>query len=103
MAKRSAIPEDNREYPEYEYREFPKYVGGDQYGQPLIAQRPEDVAGLEALKVYPKAVGRNRDGKTVFANSPDEVELRMGEVVQPIEEAASAASKKAQETTTPKK
>lgn len=84
MAKKSAIPENNREFPEYEYREFPKYVGGDEYGQPLIAQKPEDVEALLELKVYPKELGLNRDGKTVFANSPDEVTLRMGEVVKPL-------------------
>lgn len=86
MAKKSAIPEDNREYPEYEYREYPKFVGTDAHGQALIAQKPEDVEALAAHKVYPKALGLNRDRKTVFANHPDEVSLRMGEVVHPLPE-----------------
>ena len=31
MAKRVAIPQDNKEWPDYEYRPFPRWIGRDEF------------------------------------------------------------------------
>ncbi len=91
MAKRAAIPQDNREYPDYEYREYPKWVGRDEFGQDLIANTAEDVAGLEERKVYPMVLGLDNRGRRVEAMHPDEVVIRKTWVTRPIDKVAEAA------------
>lgn len=81
MAKKLAIPENNREFPEYEYRKFPLYVGGDQYGNALIAKNAEEVADLEKQKVYPLELGKDKNGNPVILNHPSEKKVKASMVV----------------------
>jgi len=67
------IPDWGIEYPEYEYRAWPKYVGIDAEGNTLEALNEEEFRRLKELAVYPKNLGKDRDGNDVVAqNARDE-------------------------------
>lgn len=71
---RSAIPDFGIEYPDYKFREWPKYVGLDAGGQALIAESEDHFSELKELAIYPKTLGRDRDGKEVVAHNPRDEE-----------------------------
>ncbi len=98
MAKKSAIPDDNREYPEYDYRPFPKFVGNDKNGEALIANSEAEIEKLLERKIYPMALGTDRDGNTVYANHPSEVALRQSDVVKSTDEPDKNALTKTQKS-----
>lgn len=74
---RSAIPDWGTEYPEYEKREWPKYVGLTADGEALIAKDKAHFDELKELAAYPKVLGKDRDGNDVIAqNQRDEEWLK---------------------------
>lgn len=85
MAKKAAIPLDTREWPDYEYRAFPKWVGRDEFGQDLVANSEEEVATLEKRKVYPQDIGYDRMGNLVQILHPDEASIKKTWVVRPMQ------------------
>lgn len=91
MARKSAIPQDNREWPDYVYRPFPRYIGCDEMGQDLIAQSEAEVEELEARRVYPRVLGLDARGNTITAHHPDELKIKKGQVVRPAAQVAEAA------------
>lgn len=91
--KRAAIPQDNREYPDYEYRPYPKWIGRDEFGQDLIANSEADVEALEARKVYPQFLGYDIKGTRVEAMHPDEVAPKKTWVTRPAEKVAEQTNK----------
>lgn len=94
MARRAAIPQDTREWPDYEYRPFPRWVGRDEFGQDLVAQTAEDVEVLEERKVYPKVLGLDAKGNKVQAMHPDELSIKQKQVTRPIESVPEAGENK---------
>lgn len=94
MAKRSAIPQDTKEWPDYEFRAFPKWVGRDEFGQDLIANSEAKVEELSKLRVYPMDLGLDRHGRLVQALHPDEVAIRKTWVTRPVEKVAESGSNK---------
>ena len=99
MAKRSAIPQDTKEWPDYEFRAFPRWIGRDEFGQDLIANSAEEVEELSKLRVYPMDLGLDRHGKLVQALHPDEVSIKKTWVTRPVETVAESASNKLTEKT----
>lgn len=93
MAKRVAIPQDNKEWPDYEYRPFPRWIGRDEFGQDLTAKTEAEVADLEKLRVYPMDLGLDRKGQLVQALHPDEVAIKKTWVVRPVEVVAESGNK----------
>lgn len=93
MAKRVAIPQDNKEWPDYEYRPFPRWIGRDEFGQDLTAKTEAEVADLEKLRVYPMDLGLDRKGNLVQALHPDEVAIKKTWVVRPAEAVAESGNK----------
>lgn len=93
MARRAAIPQDNKEWPDYEYRAWPKWIGRDEFGQDLVANSPEDVPGLEERKVYPKELGLDAKGNKVEALHPDELSTKKTLVVRKIEQVTEAGNR----------
>lgn len=79
---RSAIPDFGIEYPEYEYRPFPKHVGFDEAGEPLTAKDQAEFDELKELAVFPKLLGKDKAGKEVIANTPRDEEFLKGKVVK---------------------
>lgn len=71
---RSALPDFGIEYPDYKFREWPKYVGLDAGGQALIADNPEHFEELKELAVYPKVLGKDRAGNDIIAHNPRDEE-----------------------------
>lgn len=71
MAK-SAIPQDNREWPDHEHREYPKHLGFDAAGIDIIVENEDDEIHRLSDVVYPKLLGKDKNGKPVFANHPDQ-------------------------------
>lgn len=67
---RSAIPDWGQEYPDYEYKAWPKYVGMTAEGEALIAK---DQAQFDAMKddvAYPKVLGKDKHGNDLIAQNP---------------------------------
>lgn len=92
---RSAIPDFGKEWPEYEYRPFPKYVGLDADGQALIAKDQDELDELKPLAVFPKLMGKDKNGKDVIAQIPRDLEWLKGQVVTPPEDPAVVAKREA--------
>jgi hypothetical protein len=85
---RSAIPDFGVEYPEYERRQWPKYVGLDADGEALIAKDEAQFEELKELAVYPKVLGKDRHGNEVVAQNPRDEQWFKAKVVHAaIEEA----------------
>lgn len=89
MAKKLAIPEDHREWPDWEYRPFPKWLGRDELGNDLIANTEADLEALTPQVVYPIELGRNAKGVVITAMHPDELQMKKNQVAKPLEEAAA--------------
>lgn len=71
MAK-SYVIKDEREYPDYEFREYPKHLGFDADGLDIeVKDEDEEIARLSEV-VYPKTLGKDRNGKDVIAMGPTE-------------------------------
>ena len=71
---RSSIPNFGIEYPDYEYRPFPKYVGMDDAGEALIAKDEKEIDKLKELAVYPKVLGKDKNGNEIVAQTPRDAE-----------------------------
>lgn len=80
MAKKLAIPESNIEWPEYEHRPFPRWIGADKFGQDLVANNQDEADELAELKVYPKELGKDKNGNMIFAHNLDEERTKMSQV-----------------------
>ena len=91
MAKKAAIPQDNRERPDYEYRPFPKWIGRDEFGQDLVANSAEEVEDLQKRRVYPMDLGLDKTGALVRAMHPDEVTIKKTQVSRPIDKVAETS------------
>jgi hypothetical protein len=71
MAKSYAL-KDEREYPEYEHREYPKHLGFDEAGVDIVvANEAEEIERLDHV-VWPKLLGKDKSGKDVVAMFPHE-------------------------------
>lgn len=93
MAKRVSIPQDNKEWPDYEYRPFPRWVGRDEFGQDLTANSEAEVEELSKLKVYPMDLGLDKKGNLVQALHPDEVAIKKNWVTRPVESVTESGNK----------
>lgn len=80
MAK-SPIPETNVEWPEYEYKAFPAWVGRDKNDADLVAKDAEEAKEMSKLRVYPKVLGVNDAGDEVVALNSTEEQLKKADVV----------------------
>lgn len=84
MAKKLAIPEDRREWPDWEYRPFPKWLGRDEVGADLIANSEAEVEELMRQVVYPIDLGHNAKGALIQAMHPDELQMKKNQVTRPL-------------------
>lgn len=75
------VPESNVEWPEWEYRAFPAFVGRDENGADLIAQNAEEAREMAKDVVYPKKLGVDKKGNDVIALDPTEERLKQSDVV----------------------
>ncbi len=92
MAK-SYVIRDEREYPEYEFREFPKHLGFDADGNDIeVANATEEEDRLSSV-VWPKHLGKNKLGKDVVAMTPDEEGWKSKTVVVPAVERVEEAKR----------
>lgn len=78
---RSAIPDWGQEYPEYEYKAWPKYVGMSAEGEALIAKNKEEFEAMKADAVYPKVLGKDRHGNELIAQNPRDEEWLKAKVI----------------------
>lgn len=97
MAK-SALPPDTREFPDYEFREYPKHLGFDEAGTDIVvADEKEEIERLDHV-VYPKKLGKDKNGKDVFANHPDQEGWKAKLVVAEVAPAKPSEPVKSDET-----
>ena len=82
MAKRSAIPDYGIEYPDYEYREWPKQVGLDANGDQILAKDQAEYDQLLPDVVFPQVMGRDKHGKDVIAYLPRDLDWKKDQVVK---------------------
>lgn len=87
------VPESNVEWPEWEYRPFPKWIGRDADGADLIAQDESEVKDLEKRKVYPKVIGKNRDGNDIIALNAEEELQKKSQIVEQVATGKAAKAK----------
>lgn len=87
---RSPIPDFGTEWPEYEYRPFPRYVGADQFGEAIIAKDEKEYEALKGTEYFPRVMGKDKDGKDVIAQNPRDLEWLKASVVTPPEDPAVA-------------
>lgn len=92
---RSAIPDFGKEWPAYEYKPWPKYVGLDAEGEALIAKDQDEFDAMKPLAAYPKVMGTDKNGKEVIANIPRDLEWKKAQVVKPPEDPAVVAKREA--------
>jgi hypothetical protein len=85
---RLAIPDFGVEYPDYEYKAWPKYVGMTADGEALIAKDKDQYAELKELAVYPKVLGKDKHGNELVAQNPRDEEWLKAKVVHKAIEAA---------------
>jgi hypothetical protein len=85
---RSAIPDFGTEYPEYEYKAWPKYVGMDADGEALIAKDKAQFDELKELAAYPKVLGKDKSGNELVAQNPRDEAWLKAKVVHAAIEAA---------------
>jgi len=90
---RSPIPMTMQEWPEYEYKPFPKQVGLDADGNQIIAHKEDEIEGLQALVVYPKKLGKDKNGKALIAQHPSQEVWMTKLVVKDVEEPKLADAK----------
>lgn len=84
---RSAIPDFGIEYPDYEYRAWPKYVGLDEGGDALIAKDQDEFRRFKDIAVYPKVLGNDKHGNEIVAQNPRDEEWLAGKVAKASVEA----------------
>ena len=75
------VPESNVEWPEWQYRPFPRWIGRDENGADLIAQNEDEAKALAKDVVYPKTLGVDKKGNDVVALDPTEERLKQSDVV----------------------
>lgn len=80
------VPESNVEWPEYQFRAFPAWVGRDANGADLIAHDADEAKALLKEKVYPKVLGVNKAGNDIIALNADEERSKAGDVVEKASE-----------------
>lgn len=85
---RSAIPDFGTEYPEYEYRAWPKHVGFDEAGEALTAKNQADYDELKELAVWPKSLGKDKHGNEIIAHTPRDEQWLKNKVVKAAIDAA---------------
>ena len=69
---RSPIPVTDREWPEYEYRPFPKQIGLDANGEAINVNSDDEAEERSGEVIYPKLLGKDKHGKDVIASSPSQ-------------------------------
>ena len=79
---RSAIPNWGIEYPDYEYRAFPKYIGLTAEGEALIAKDKSEVDEMKELAVFPKVLGNDKHGNEIVAQNPRDEEWLASKVAK---------------------
>lgn len=67
---RLAIPDFGTEYPDYEYKAWPKYVGMTAEGEALIAKDKAQFDEMKELAAYPKVLGKDKHGNELVAQNP---------------------------------
>ena len=92
---RSAIPDFGKEWPKYEYKPFPKYVGMDESGEAIIAKDEKEYEALKGTETFPKLMGKDKNGKDVIAQKPRDLEWLKASVVTPPEDPAVVAKREA--------
>lgn len=103
MAKKLAIPEDRREWPDWEFRPFPKWVGRDELGNDLIANNAAEVEEMTPQVAFPMPLGYNAKGQLITALHPDEYQGKKNQVVKPLESKPEVAEAVAETTTVAEK
>jgi hypothetical protein len=79
---RSAIPDFGMEYPEYEYREWPKHIGLDKDGEQLVAKDQAEHDRLLPDVAFPKLMGKDKHGKDVIAQIPRDLDWKKDQLVK---------------------
>jgi hypothetical protein len=92
---RSAIPDFGVEYPPYEYKPFPRYVGSDELGEAIIAKDEKEYEALKGTEYFPRVMGKDKAGRDVIAQIPRDLEWLKGQVVTPPEDPAVVAKREA--------
>jgi hypothetical protein len=77
--------QDSREYPDYEFREFPHHLGFDADGQDIVVEHADERAARIGDVVWPKHLGKDKHGKDVIAMTPGEEGWKSKTVVAPKE------------------
>lgn len=85
---RSAIPDFGIEYPPYEYKPYPRYVGSDELGEAIIAKDEKEYEALKGTEYFPRVMGKDKNGKDVIAQIPRDLEWLKAQVVTPPEDPA---------------
>ena len=93
---RSAIPDFGKEWPEYEYKPFPKYVGSTVDGEAIIANDEKEYEALKGTEYFPRVMGKDKAGKDVIAQKPRDLEWLKGQVATPPEDPAVVAKREAE-------
>lgn len=93
---RSPIPVTDREWPEYEYRPFPRQIGLDANGEAIDVNSDDEAEERAAEVVYPKLLGKNKDGKDVIASHPSQEPWMILTVVKPKVDQAVAKAEQEQ-------
>lgn len=83
---RSPIPVTDREWPEYEYRPFPKQIGLDANGNAIDVIDEHEERARAGEVVYPKLLGKDKHGKDVIASSPPQEVWMALTIVRPKED-----------------
>lgn len=92
---RSAIPDFGIEYPPYEYRPYPRYVGATIDGEAIIANDEKEFKALKGTEYFPRVMGKDKNGKEVIAQIPRDLEWLKASVVTPPEDPAVVAKREA--------
>lgn len=93
---RSPIPVTDREWPEYEYRPFPKQIGLDANGEAIDVNSDDEAQARAGEVVYPKLLGKDKDGKDVIASHPSQEVWMVHTVVKPKADPAVAKAEQKQ-------
>lgn len=93
--RRSAIPDFGIEYPEYEYRPYPRYVGSTIEGEAIIANDEKEYEALKGTEYFPRVMGKDKNGRDVIAQQPRDLEWLKASVVTPPEDPAVVAKREA--------
>lgn len=86
---------NGKDWPEYKYEPYPRYVGATAEGEAIIANDAKEYAELKGTEFFPKNMGKDKNGNDVIAQKPRDLEWLKASVVTPPEDPAVVAKREA--------